>query len=120
MFVPIDLLKPILADLKAHGRAAGAPRPWLGMTTEEARGRLIVSRVSADSPADRAGVRPGDIVLGVGPTPVKTHSELYRSVWALGPAGVEVPLKVLHDGDAKDVRVKSIDRADFFRKKPVY
>lgn len=120
MFVPIDLLKPILADLKASGRAAGPPRPWLGMATEEARGRLVVSRVSADSPAERAGVRAGDVVLGVGATPVKTHAELYRSVWALGPAGVEVPLKVLQDGDTKDLLVKSIDRADFFRKKPVH
>ncbi|MCZ7566872.1 MAG: S1C family serine protease [Burkholderiales bacterium] len=120
MFVPIDLLKPILADLKASGRAAGPPRPWLGMATEETRGRLVVSRVSADSPAARAGVRAGDVVLGVGATPVKTHAELYRSVWALGPAGVEVPLKVLQDGGTKDLLVKSIDRADFFRKKPAY
>jgi S1-C subfamily serine protease len=120
MFVPIDLLKPILADLKARGRAAGAPHPWLGLMTEEARGRLVVSRVPPDSPADRAGVKPGDIVLGVGETPVKTHSDLYRLVWGLGPAGVEVPLKVLQDGDTKDIRVKSIDRADFFRKKPLH
>jgi S1-C subfamily serine protease len=120
MFVPIDLLKPILADLKARGRAADAPHPWLGVMTEEARGGLVVSRVPADSPADRAGVKPGDIVLGVGETPVKTHAELYRMVWGLGPAGVEVPLKVLQDGDTKDIRVKSIDRADFFRKKPLH
>lgn len=120
MFVPIDLLKPILADLKTRGRVAGPPRPWLGMATEESRGRLVVSRVSAESPAERAGVRAGDIVLGVGATPVKTHAELYRSVWGLGPAGVEVPLKVLQDGDTKSLLVKSIDRAEFFRKKPVH
>jgi len=120
MFVPIDLLKPILADLKSQGRPARAARPWLGMMTEEVQGRLFVSRVSAESPADQAGIKPGDIVIGVGATPVKTHAELYRRMWALGPAGTEVPLKVLQDGGTKDIRVKSIDRSEFFRKKPTH
>jgi len=115
MFVPIDLLKPILADLENTGRAKGPPRPWMGLATEEVSGQLVVTRVSPDGPADRAGMRRGDVVVGVGGDPVKTHEEFYKRVWALGPAGTEVPLKVLRGSAVRDLQVKSIDRFDYFR-----
>jgi S1-C subfamily serine protease len=117
MFVPIDLLKPILAQLKDKGRVAGKARPWLGLATEEVQGRLFVTRVSPESPADLAGIEQGDIVMSVGGDAVKTHVELYQKVWALGAAGVEVPIKVLHGADVRDVRVRSIDRFEYFREK---
>jgi serine protease Do len=120
MFVPIEVLKPILADLKAQGHAAGAPRPWLGLRTEAAHGRLFVSGVSEGGPADRAGIEPGDVVQAVGRDPVATQAELYRKMWALGPAGTEVPLSILRGGEAREIRVKSIDRSTFFRSKPAY
>lgn len=120
MFVPIDTLKPILADLIAQGKRQGPTRPWLGLATEEMQGRLLVTRVSPDSPADKAGLKPGDIVLGVAGETVKSHAELYRKMWGIGAAGVEVPFKVLQGAELKDVRVKSIDRAEYFRDKPVH
>src|ERR1700730_13198676 len=52
MFVPTDLLPPILADLIANGRTAGAGRPWLGVTTDEMRGHLVVSAVTPEGPAE--------------------------------------------------------------------
>jgi S1-C subfamily serine protease len=120
MFVPTNLLKPILPQLKERGRVAGPPRPWLGLATEEVQGRLFVTRVSPESPADLAGIRQGDIVMSVGKDTVKTHVELYERIWALGAAGVEVPMKVLQGPDVRDVRVKSIDRFEYFRaKKPL-
>ena len=117
MFVPTDLLKPILAELKANGRTAGPQRPWLGLNTEEVQGRLLVSRVSPEGPAARAGVRQGDVIVGVAGEPVTSHVELYRKVWSLGAAGVEVPLRLSHGADVRDVRVKSIDRFEYFKSK---
>jgi S1-C subfamily serine protease len=118
MFVPIDLLKPILADLIDKGRVSGPPRPWLGMATEELQGRLFVTRVSPEAPADEAGVRRGDIIVGVGADAVTTHAQLYRKIWSLSPAGTEVPLKVLQDASVKEIKVRSIDRTEYFRAKP--
>jgi len=118
MFVPIDLLKPILADLVDKGRVSGTPRPWLGLATEELQGHLFVTRVSPEAPADKAGVRRGDIVVGVGEDPVTTHAEFYRKLWSLGPAGTEVSLKVLQGANVKEVKVRSIDRTEYFRAKP--
>jgi len=120
MFVPIDLLKPILTELKTKGRTAAPPRPWLGLATDEVQGGLHVTRVSPEGPADRAGVKQGDLVIGVGADPVKTHVDLYRKVWGLGAAGVEVPLKIMQGSNVRDVRVKSIDRFEYFRSKPTY
>ncbi len=120
MFVPIDLLKPIIGDLIDKGRAGGAVRPWLGVNTEELRGRLFVSRVSPDSPADRAGLQQGDIVIGVGGEEVSSLAEFYQKVWARGPAGVEVPVRVLQGTQMKDVNVRSIDRQDYFRQRTSY
>ena len=117
MFVPVDLLKPILNDLIEKGRA-GPVRPWLGMSTEELRGRLFVSRVSPDGPAARAGVQRGDIVVGVGSEDVTSLADFYRKVWARGSAGVDVPLKVLQGTQVRELGVRSIDRVEYFRVKP--
>jgi serine protease Do len=120
LFVPIDLLAPILDELIQRGRAPGPVRPWLGVNAEEFRGRVLVSRVSPDSPAERAGLRRGDIVLGVGGEEVGTLRDFYRKVWARGAAGVEVPLRVLQGLDVKDVAVRSMDRAGHLRRKQGY
>lgn len=118
MFVPIDLVKPILADLIKSGQRKGAARPWMGLATEEFRGHLIVLRVSPDGPADRAGVRRGDVLVAVGSTAVQSQAQLYRAVWALGAAGVEVPLTLVRASGAVEVTLKSIDRAAHFREPP--
>jgi S1-C subfamily serine protease len=115
MFVPIDLLKPILADLVREGHRAGPARPWLGVAADEIQGHLLVTRVSPDGPADRAGVRAGDIILGVGPDAVRTQAEFYERLWERRRAGDEVPLKVLKGVDVKEINVRSIDRVEYFR-----
>ncbi|MGH8708789.1 MAG: S1C family serine protease [Burkholderiales bacterium] len=120
LFVPIDLLKPVLDDLIAHGRAAGPTRPWLGLNAEELRGRLFVSRVSPEGPADRAGLRGGDLLLAVGGEEVASLADFYRKVWARGAAGAEIPLRVLQGSQLKELRVRSIDRLEYFRRKPTY
>lgn len=120
VFVPIDLLKPILADLEKTGRRAGPPRPWLGVATEEMSGRLVVARVSAGGPADRAGIKAGDIILGVGADTVRTQPEFYKKIWARGAAGTVIPLKVLHGADVNEVPVESIDRVEHFKARTSY
>ena len=121
MFVPIDALKPILADLLKTGRRSGAARPWLGVSADELTGgRLIVSRVSPDGPADRAGIKVGDIILGVGSDAVRTQAEFYRKVWARGGAGVEIPLRVLQGVDVREISLQSIDRTDYFRPRTTF
>ncbi len=120
MFVPANLLNSILDDLAARGRAAAPARPGMGVNSEELRGRLFVTRVSPDGPADKAGLKQGDILIGVGRDEVSSLAELYRKVWALGAAGVDVPLRVLQGAQVKEVTLRSIDRMDYFRTRPTF
>ena len=120
MFVPIDALKPILADLVAEGRSKLAPRPWLGISSEEDRGRLFVTRVSPEGPAAKAGLAKDDIIMGVAGDRVAGQADFYRKVWALGAAGIEVPLTVLTREGVREVTVISADRYDHLKLKPSY
>ncbi len=115
LFVPIDLLKPILADLVAKGRRAGPAQPWLGVAADELQGHLFVTRVSPGGPADQAGVSVGDIILGVGADAVQSQAEFYDRVWKERHAGDEVPLKVLHGMDVREITIVSMDRGDYYR-----
>jgi S1-C subfamily serine protease len=116
MIVPIDPLEPILGDMLAMGRANRPPRPWLGMYTTDASGQLIVGGLADGGPADRAGVRPGDLVLEVAGERASTLADLFRKMWRLGSAGVEVPLTLGREGALVRVRVRSADRSDFLKK----
>ena len=113
LFVPIDLLKPILDDLMAKGRSRRPPRPWLGINSEEAHGRVFITQVTPGGPAEKSGLVPGDLVLTVNGKAVNGLADLYRKVWALGTAGVEVVLGVLKGIQVQDIKIKSADRYQF-------
>ena len=115
VFVPIDLLKPVLADLVRDGHRAGPARPWLGIGADELQGHLFVTKVSPDGPGDRAGIEEGDIILAVGTDPVRTRDEFYQRVWTRRQAGDEVPLKVLKGIEVKEITVHSMDRLAYYR-----
>jgi S1-C subfamily serine protease len=118
MFVPIDLLKPILREMIETGRQKAGARPWLGINSREVDGRLHVMRVSRDSPAEQAGIAAGDIILQVSGRGVDSLPDFYRRLWSAGAPGVEITLKVLKGTDVQDVKIRSIDRFDVIRKKP--
>ena len=115
IFVPIDLLQPILTDLITLGRPRKAPRPWLGLNVEEARGRVFVNRVTSKGPAEKAGLKPDDLILAVNGKPVNGLADFYRKVWALGNAGAEVPLSVLKGNDIHSITLHSVDRHQFLQ-----
>jgi S1-C subfamily serine protease len=119
MFVPIDLLKPILQDLIRKGRSSQPQRPWIGMHLDETIGRVIVMRISPDGPAEQAGLKAGDVILKVDQTPVKGLGDFFRKVWALGAAGVDVPLSVLQETEIRRIIVKSANRREYLRIPPV-
>jgi S1-C subfamily serine protease len=121
MFVPIDRLPPILADLIADGRPSGPGRPWLGVNANDAHGgRLMVSRVTPDSPAEKAGIQRGDFIVGVNGQSPASLPDFYRKVWAQGAAGVVVGLDVEHGGAVRHIDIKSMNRLDHLKLKSTF
>jgi S1-C subfamily serine protease len=116
MIVPTDLLKPILDDMLTFGGRRGAARPWLGMYVADTEDKLVVMGLANRGPAQRAKIENGDIVLSVNNERVASLPDLFRAIWAMGDAGVEVPLTLLRDRRTVDVTVKSADRGTFLKK----
>jgi S1-C subfamily serine protease len=116
MMVPIDLLEPILDDLLTTGRSRRPPRPWLGIYTTELSGQVVVAGVADGGPAERAGLQTGDVLLEVEGARIAGLADLFRRIWRLGVAGVEVPLTIAREGKGLHVAVRSIDRADLLWK----
>jgi S1-C subfamily serine protease len=116
MFVPIDLLEPILDDMIKIGRPARTPRPWLGMYTTEMNGEIVISGLVQNGPAHQAGVKLGDVVLKVADQNVSRLAGMFRSIWNIGPAGTEIPMTLGRSKRTTQVRVRSADRNDYLTK----
>lgn len=110
MIIPIDLLKPILDDLIKHGRTTKPARPWIGISTADAESKLIIARVNKDGPAAEAGLKVGDAILEVSGDHVADLPSMYRSIWGLGSAGVDVPFRIMRDETIHDITVHSVER----------
>jgi S1-C subfamily serine protease len=115
MVVPIDLLAPILDDLRKFGRVNKPARPWLGVYSTEIEDKIVAVGIAPKGPAARAELKTGDVILAVKGENVATLAAFYRKVWSLGQAGVEVPLTLYREGVTFDVRVNSSDRAKFLK-----
>jgi S1-C subfamily serine protease len=115
MVVPIDLLPPILDDMLTYGRPNRPPRPWLGLIAQEVEDAIVVAGLNERGPALKAGLRPGDRILAVREDPVASLAGLWRKIWAGGPAGSEVVLRVGRDNETLTVRVLSVDRTQFLK-----
>ena len=116
MIVPIDLLAPVLSEMRGTGRLDRPARPWLGVYSGESDGRVVIAGVAERGPAAAAGVRRGDIVAAVGEAAVGSLADFYRGIWARGAAGVEIPLEVVRDGRSVWLRVRSTERSALFKR----
>lgn len=116
MFVPSELIDPILDDMLRLGRADRPPRAWLGVYSAETRDGIAIRGLAQGGPAERAGVQAGDIVRDVAGAPVEGLAEFYRSVWNRGPAGTSIPLTLSREGRVTSVTVRSVDRSALLRK----
>jgi S1-C subfamily serine protease len=116
MFVPIDLLKPILHSLKSTGRADRQPRPWLGIYAVEVAGRIYVTGIVDGGPAQVADIREGDVISEVAEHEVNSLPDFYRQVWAVGPAGIGVPLTAIRGNTQLHMNVRSVDRGALLKR----
>lgn len=115
MIVPIDLLRPILDDLLKYGKPNRPARPWLGFFATENEGAIAVLGVASRGPAQAAKLQAGDIVVEVAGKRISSLADLFRKVWSLGSAGVEVPLTISREGRPRKVTLQSCDRRQLLK-----
>jgi serine protease DegQ len=102
--IPIDIAQKVIASLKKNGRVA---RGWLGIsTTQAARGQpgALVVAVQRGAPADRAGVVPGDVIVGFGDQRIEQPEDVAGATLELEP-GTRVALDVVRDGKHRALEV---------------
>jgi serine protease Do len=118
--IPVNVVKQILPQLKQTGRVV---RGFLGVQPQaitadmvdnlglkSTKGALIAD-VVRDSPAEHAGIKPGDVVVGLNGKPVNDNSQLTRDVGVI-PPGNTVKLDVVREGRPRTVEVKLAERPD--------
>ena len=120
VFVPIDRLAPILGDLLSEGRPSGPGRPWLGMNADETHGRLMVGRVTPGGPADKAGIKRGDVIVSVNGEVTTSLPDFYRKLWAKGSAGALIGLDVRNNNTVQHFDIQSINRLDHLKLKSTF
>ena len=110
MVVPIEILDPILDDLRMYGRRNEPARPWLGFLVQEVSHHLVVSGIYEDCPAHAAGLQVGDVIQEVNGQPVSGLANLFRRIWETGEAGVAIPLTIMRNRESMPITVQSVDR----------
>lgn len=116
MFVPIEKLKPILADLLNHGRSQSPRRPWIGAFTRESPShQVMVIQVTPDGPAAKAGIKPGDLVVGVAGNEIEDQVDFYRKLWAAGKPGSKIAITISRGGQSSTVTVTAGDRYEWLK-----
>jgi serine protease Do len=122
--IPVSVVRNVVEQLKKEGRVT---RGWLGVTIQDVdrnlaesfgldrpRGALVV-QVADDSPADKAGLEDGDVIINFDGQDIDTSSDLPHIVGLIEP-GSTVPMEVVRDKKRKKMKVTvgSLDADDSF------
>jgi serine protease Do len=118
--IPINMAKDVITQLQSEGEVT---RGWLGVAIQdlspemaeyygiESKKGVFVADVFEGDPADKAGIRPKDIILEVNGKKVDSSRQLTAMIAGLG-VGDSADIKILRDGKKKDVKVNIAKRDD--------
>lgn len=112
--IPIDYYLQHEQDLKRYGGIQSRPRrSWVGVYTQGFGGHVVVAGVVPGGPAEKSGLREGDIIVGIEQKEVRSRPDLYRELWKKKP-GERVSFRILREEGALNLDVVSGDRWDFY------
>jgi serine protease Do len=116
MFVPVELLRPVLAEMQATGKTRASVRPWLGLSSSERGGHVEIVRVDRSGPALAAGLQAGDVVLEIDGIQITTLEAFYKQLWQRPAPDADVELTVKQGEEIRKVKVHAVDRMQTLRK----
>ncbi|MBN1292263.1 MAG: DegQ family serine endoprotease [Candidatus Latescibacteria bacterium] len=121
--IPSNMAKTVMDNLIDHGKIV---RGWLGVGIQEitqdiadamnlsSRKGILVSDVFEDGPAEKAGLKSGDIITRVENEEIDSVDQLRNKIAFIGP-DTKVTVTILRDGKEKDISVKLAERTDEVR-----
>ena len=120
LFVPINDLKPILDDLIKNGKRTADVKPYMGLTSNDDTGKVMVTRVNDDGPAAKAGFKENDIILKVNKINIQDTEKFYKTVWSQGGPGTLLDFEIERNNQIISLKLTTMDRNDFFVKPKYY
>jgi len=120
LFVPINDLKPILNDLIVNGKRTADVKPYMGLTSNDDTGKVMVTRVNDDGPAAKAGFKENDIILKVNRINIQDTEKFYKTVWSQGGPGTLLDFEIERNNQIISLKLTTMDRNDFFVKPKYY
>jgi len=120
LFVPINDLKPILDDLIVNGKRTADVKPYMGLTSNDDSGKVMVTRVNDDGPAAKAGFMENDIILKVNKINIPDTENFYKTVWSQGGPGTPLDFEIERNNQIISLKLTTMDRNDFFVKPKYY
>ena len=116
MFVPVDLLTPILAELRSRGSTGSASAPgWAELRRARRHGARGARQRATARPTSPA-CEPGDRIVRIDGAEVKALELLWKTLWAGGAPEREVTLDIVRDGRAQTLKLQSVDRMKTLRR----
>ena len=120
LFVPINDLKPILDDLIVNGKRTSDVKPYMGLTSNDDTGKVMITRVNDDGPAAKAGFMENDIILKVNKINIPDTENFYKTVWSQGGPGTLLDFEIERNNQIISLKLTTMDRNDFFVKPKYY
>ncbi len=120
LFVPINDLKPILNDLIVNGKRTADVKPYMGLTSNDDTGKVMVTRVNDEGPAAKAGFKENDIILKVNKINIQDTEKFYKTVWSQGGPGTLLDFEIERNNQIISLKLTTMDRNDFFVKPKYY
>lgn len=115
IFVPVDSLTSVLGELIVSGRSNASLKPWLGIDTKQSKKGIVVRSVIEEGPAQKSGIKAGDIIVAVDQAKVTSQTQMYEKIWSLYKPGDQVHLLVVRNDQYANVPIASIDYYDWLR-----
>jgi len=116
MIVPVELLDGRLQELQLYGQTLSSPRPWLGIFASQIDHDFEIVGLYNNGPAALGGLETGDVILEINNIKSNSLANFFRNIWSIGPAGCEVPMKIMRNGSISEGTIISVDRRDLWKK----
>ena len=113
--IPVDCYREHADELLRYGRVVSRPkRAWLGVYAHALEDGVIIAGIVTGGPADKGGLREGDMIVSLNAEELSSRRELYMSLWKHQP-GEKLTFEVMRDNSVRRLEIIGGDRAEFFK-----